>query len=159
MVVALNATTMPTTLKFVLWLTPTGLESVIVMAMIYRKLWRDLPIFFSYLIFEIGRALFLFAERNNPWVYFYGYWITEALGCLAALCVIKELFNNAFQKQLGLRKLGNVLFQWSILILIVMAVLIALLSPGTERNKLMAGIFVLKRAVTFVQADLLRVLI
>ena len=158
MVVALSATAMPTTLKYVLWLTPAGLESVIVVAMLYRKLWRDLPIFFSYLIFEIGRTVFLFVERNDPWVYFYGYWVTEALGCFAALCVFKELFNHTFQKHLGLRKLGDVLFQWSILILIVMAVLIAWLSPGTERNKLMVGIFVLKRAVTFVQAGLLALL-
>lgn len=155
MVVAFNATTMPATVKFVLWLSPTVIESAIVMAMLYRKLWRDLPVFLSYLIFEIGRTLFLFAERKNPGMYFYGYWVTEALGCLAALWVIKELFDNAFSRHFGLRKLGNVLFQWSILMLLVSAVLIAWLAPGTEMNKLMAGIFVLKRTVTFVEFGLL----
>ena len=42
--------------QLVLWLLPTVIESVIVVAIAHRKLWRDLPIFFSYLLFEIGRA-------------------------------------------------------------------------------------------------------
>src|SRR5258705_9447015 len=89
-----------------LWLTPTVMEIVIVMAMIYKKVWRDLPIFFSYLIFTIARTCLLFHERNNAIEYFYTYWVTEALACFAAICVIKELFDNAFQQHLGLRRLG-----------------------------------------------------
>ena len=154
MVVA-PATAMHPTTRLVLWLTPTAVETVIVVAMVYRKLWRDLPIFLSYIVYEIGRTVFLFTERNNPWVYFYGYWITEAVGCFAALCVIRELFDNAFHRHLGLQTLGRVLFRWSIVILLVVAVAVAWISPGSEPTRLMAGIFVLKRTVTVVQAGLL----
>src|SRR5690348_2992994 len=85
--------------------------------------------FSSYLIFKVARTAFLFLERQNDVNYFYAFWITEVLQCFATLCVIKELFDNAFEQHLGLRRLGNVLFQWSITILIVIAVLIAFTTP------------------------------
>jgi hypothetical protein len=151
-----HSTTMHlTTLQLSLWLSPTIVESVIVMAMFYRKLWRSLPIFLSYLIFTISRTCFLFLERSNIVEYFYAYWVTEAIGSLVVLCVIKELFDNAFHKQLGLRQLGNVLFRWSIAVLVVVAVVIAWKSPGGDTKRLMAGILIVKRTVTFVEAGLL----
>lgn len=155
MVVAATATTMHHAVQLILWLSPTVMESVIVVVMVHRKLWRDLPIFLSYLVFEIGRTVFLFIERKNQWMYFYGFWVTEAIGCLAALSVIKELFDNAFHRHLGLQRLGNVLFQWSLLLLVVTAVLMAWMSPGTDPNRVIAGIFIVKRTVTFIQAGLL----
>ena len=144
-----------TTLQLTLWLAPTIVESVIVMAMLYRKLWRSLPIFFSYLIFTISGTCFLFLERGNPIKYFYAYWVKQALGSLAVLWVIKELFDNAFQQQLGLRQLGNVLFRWSIAVLVVAAVIVAWMSPGGDTARLMAGIIAAKRTVTFVESGLL----
>ena len=125
------------------------------MAMLYRKLWRSLPIFFSYLIFSISGTCFLFLERGNPIKYFYAYWVKQALVSLAVLWVIKELFDNAFQQQLGLRKLGNVLFRWSIAVLVVAAVIVAWMSPGGDTARLMAGIIAVKRTVTFVESGLL----
>lgn len=99
--------------------------------------------------------MFLFTERNNSWVYFYGYWVTEAVGCFAALCVIRELFDNAFHHHLGLQALGRLLFRWSVVILLGVAVVVAWNSPGSEPTRLMARIFVLKRTITVVQAGLL----
>src|SRR5258707_14643151 len=100
-----------TTLQLTLWLFPTIVEGVILMAMLYRKLWHSLPIFFSYVIFAICRTYFLFLERNNAITYFYAYWVTQAVRSFAFFWVIKELFDNAFQRHLGLRQLGNVLFR------------------------------------------------
>ena len=144
-----------TTFQLTLGLAPTIVESVIVMAMLYRKLWRSLPIFFSYLIFTISGTCLLFLERGNPIKYFYAYWVKQALGSLAVLWVIKELFDNAFQQQLGLRQLGNVLFRWSIAVLVVAAVIVAWMSPGGDNARLMAGIIAVKRTVTFVESGLL----
>ena len=60
-------------IQLFLWVFPTVVESVTVMAILQRKLWSNLPICLSYLIF-------LFSERNNG--------------------VIKELFDNAFDQRM-----------------------------------------------------------
>lgn len=152
----LKSTTMHVTkLQQFLWLAPAGIEAAIVIAMIYKKLWRELPIFGSYLILDVVRVCFMFQLRNNPIEYFYAYWVTEALACFAVLWVIKELFDNAFQRHLGLQQLGNVLFQWSIVILLVVGVLSAWTCPGVDARKLMAGIVTVKLVVTVVESGLL----
>lgn len=154
-VASFRATTIHAQLQIVLWLLPVALESAIVLAMLYRKLWHELPIFLSYLLYSIFRTTFLFLERNHEWVYFYAYWIMQAIGCFAALWVIRELFDDTFHVHLGLHHLGRNLFRWSILLLLITAVLIAWMSPGDDKNRMMAGIFVLKRTVTVVEAGLL----
>jgi hypothetical protein len=140
---------------YTLWLGPTFIEIWIVAVMLYRKLWTDLPLFLSYLIFEIARTALLFAVRNQQVVYFYAYWATETIGCLVALAVIRELFENAFRRYAGLQALGSVLFRWSFLVLFVLAVIMAVAAPGSDQYKVLAGIFTMKRTVTIVQAGLL----
>jgi len=147
-------TTHPYLMTF-LWLLPTALEIGIVLLMISRGLWRSLPIFFAYVIAEIGRTAFLFVERNNVYVYFYAYWVTEVVGCLMALWVCKELFDNVFSRYPGLRSLGRVLFKGSLLVVIVSAVLFSRVIPEMDTARILAAILVIKRAVTFVQVGML----
>jgi hypothetical protein len=140
---------------YTLWLSPTVIEIWIVAVMFYRRLWTDLPLFLSYLIFEILRTVLLFSLRHQLTVYFYAYWGTETIGCLVALAVIRELFENVFRPYPGLKALGAFLFRWSFLLLLAIAVVIALIAPGKDQYKILAGIYTLKRTVTIVQAGLL----
>lgn len=153
-----QASMLPTThphLMTLLWLLYTALEIAIVLLMVSRGLWRNMPIFFAYVIVEIGRTTFLFLERDNVYVYFYGYWVTELIGCLMALWVCKELFDHVFSRDLGLRRLGGMLFKGSLLVVIVSAVLLSRIIPEMDTARILAAILVIKRAVTFVQAGML----
>src|SRR5690242_5869797 len=147
----MHATTHPILQTF-LWLFPTALEIGIVLLMASSGLWRSLPIFFSYLLGEIARTTFLFLVRKNVYAYFYGYWITELLASLMTLWVFKELFDNIFSHYLGLRRLGNALFRGSLLVAIVSAAVWSRIIPEMDTARIIAGILVIKRAVTFVQA-------
>ena len=138
-----------------LWLFPTAIEVGIVLFVLYRGLWRRLPIFFTNMIFQVGRTAFLFLARKNVYVYFYGYWITELIGCLMILWVSKELFDNVFSRHLGLRRLGNILFKGSLLVGFVSAALWSQILPAMDTAHVLSAILMLKRAVTFVQAGML----
>lgn len=153
----MHQTTHPILQTF-LWLLPTTLEISIALRMMSRGLSRTLPVFFLYLVLEIVRTIFLFLVRKDVYLYFYGYWVTELIGCLMALWVSKELFDHVFSRNLGLRRLGDVLFKGSLLVLIVSAVLWARIAPGTDTARIIAGILVLKRAVTLVQVGILATL-
>ena len=152
--VSMPSTTYPHLMIF-LWLFPTAIEIGIVLAVLHRGLWRHLPIFFTSMIIEIGRTAFLFLERKNVYVYFYGYWVTELLGCLMILWVSKELFDNVFSRHLGLRRLGNILFKGSLLVGFVSAALWSRILPAMDTAHILSAILLLKRAVTFVQTGML----
>jgi len=142
-------------LRAFLLLFPTGLQIAIVVVMLYRGLHRTLPIFFSYLIYEVARNALVFLIRENRWLYFYCYLVTEFVGCMWALCVFKELFDKAFSRYLGLHRVGNFLFKGSVLLLVVIAVLWAWKSPATDIYRIIAALVLVKRTITFVQAGLL----
>lgn len=143
------------TLLLFLWLAPSIVEIGIVAGLLWRKLWQQFPIFFSYLLFEVGRTALLFSVQHSYEKYFYCYWITECLGCMAAFWVVRELFAVTFNRHLGLQKLGDILFRFSALLLAALAVVVALISSGSDVNRLVAGIVTMKQAVTIFQVGLL----
>ena len=151
----LTGTGMHRTLLLFLWLAPSIVEIGILAGLLSRKLWQQFPIFFSYLLFEVGRTALLFSLEHSYVKYFYCYWITECLGCMAAFWVVRELFSVTFSRHLGLQKLGDIIFRGSALLLAGLAAIVALTSPGSDINRLVAGIVTMKQAVTIFQVGLL----
>ncbi|HVH89643.1 MAG TPA: hypothetical protein VM912_23200 [Terriglobales bacterium] len=122
--------------------------------MLRRKTWRQQPVFWAYLIVEVVRAALLFTignDKSHYFTYFYVYSTTEILVCLLGFFVIAELFRQAFSQRLGLLRWGKALFRSSLLCLIVLAVLTASSTHGSEASKLVAGILLLKRVESLVR--------
>jgi len=149
---------MPRILQNILWLTSATLGFGIVVAMFWQRSRRDYPVFWSYLLAEALRTLLLFAIGNNSahyFEYFYTYWITEFLLCLLGFFVVAELFDKAFSKRLGLRQWGRSLFWVTLAFLLLIAVLTAHSANGSDSNKLVAGILLLKKAESLVRLGLI----
>lgn len=142
------------TLQGVLWLFSFLLELTVALAIFRRRLHQEYPLFFSYLVLELVRTIMLAAIRPHHPPYFYAYWISECLVALFGFLVVEEVFRKAFERRLGLQKLGSVLFRYSLLALIVTAVAVAVMAPGTESDKLFAGILILKRTQSLVRVGL-----
>ena len=145
------------TLQTAAWVASPVLETTNATVMFRRGLWRQYPIFWSYLVAEIVRTALLFSIGNDPphyAVYFYVYWVTETLVCLYGFFVVAEVFRQAFSMQLGLQQWGMGLFRASLLLLIAFAVLAAAAAHGNEPSKLVAGILVLKRVESLVRLGL-----
>lgn len=148
------------TLQGTLWLLGFLLELTLAIAIFRGRLHREYPLFFSYVVLELIRTTVLAAVRPlaaippHPRPYFYVYWISECLVALFGFLVVEEVFQKAFERRLGLQKLGAAVFRYSLLALVVTAVAVAVMAPGTESDKLFAGILILKRTQSFVRAGL-----
>lgn len=145
-------------LQEIIWLIPTSVEIVMVAIMLRRKLWHVLPWFMSYLIFTICRTCTLFPQRHNAVIFFLGYWFSEPIANVLQLCVIKELFDRVFELTGTARQLGIEVFRWSLAALLLVAIVISWNSPGGDVKRVMAGIYVVKSTVAFVEAGLLGLL-
>jgi hypothetical protein len=142
------------TLQGGLWLLGFLLELTVATAIFRRRLHRDYPLFFSYLVLELIRTMVLAAIRPYHDPYYYAYWMSECLVALFGFLVVEEVFREAFERRLGLQRLGAALFRYSLLALIVTAVAVAVAAPGTESDKLFAGILILKRTQSLVRVGL-----
>lgn len=146
------------TIQDVLWLLPAVLQLGIVASILHKRLVREYPAFWCYLVLELLRTAVLFGIGNDNAhyaTYFYSYWRTEVVSCLLEFAAIVEIFNKAFAKHLGLQRWGTFLLRTSLIVLVVIAVIVALRSPGSDANRMVAGILILKQAASFVQFGLI----
>jgi hypothetical protein len=148
-------------LQDVLWITPAVLECAIAAAMLRQRLSTKYPFFWAYLIFSILRTGLLFAIGNDPAHYrgyFYAYWQTEIISCLLGFLIVNEIFHDVFAKRLGMQERGTALLQFSLIVLVIMALWVAVETPKMDSNNLVAGTFVLKRAESLVRTGLVAAL-
>jgi hypothetical protein len=148
-------------LQNVFWISPAILEFAIAATMLRQRLSTKYPFFWAYLVFDILRTGLLFAIGNDPAHYrgyFYAFWQTEIISCTLGFLVVIEIFREAFAKRLGLQERGTTLLQFSLVVLVVMALWIAVETPKSDSNNLVAGIVVLKRAESLVRTGLVAAL-
>lgn len=80
----------------ILSLTPPGVLLALVVILIRRKLYRQFPIFFTYVACVPPAAALRLSVMNKPVAYFVAYWVTEAVYGVLALLAIREVFNPAW---------------------------------------------------------------
>lgn len=141
------------------WLLGLGLQAAILGVLVRRKLWRQVPIFTTYLAFILVRGLALLVVLRFSYdAYFYAYWAGEAIALALGLAVIQETMQRLFAPYEAVSRLLVLLFRWAAGVLLGLAALTAYITPGADAERLMAGILVLERSVRIVQVGLLSLL-
>jgi hypothetical protein len=141
----------------ILWLG-AALQIAVVAVMWRRRLYRRLPTFFWYLVFQVIRVATTPLIGHDYGLYFWTYWWTELISWAWGLAVIQEVMQRLFEPYAAVRRLIAVLFGWAAALLVAFAALSAYIAPGGEPERLMAAIFVFERSVRVVQVGLLSLL-
>lgn len=139
-----------------LWPIAPVLQAIMALIMFRRKLHREFPFFFSYMIFHVLRTfVLLFVHSASHWTYFCVYWSVELIDAVFTFAVIFEIFQHVFKPYEAVRNIAMVVFRWAGVVLICLASLSAVLASNAEKYPIMAGIFALDRSVFLMQAGLL----
>jgi hypothetical protein len=139
-----------------LWFAHPVLQAAVAAIMIWRKLHRTFPIFFTYVVFQIVAfaVTFPFREERFYAIMFYAYWATTAVSVVLGFKVIHEVFLDVFRPYHTLRDLGSVLFKWAGLVMLMVAGVVAASSPSGGDYPVVTGILTLQRSVRVVQCGL-----
>src|SRR5215472_15601003 len=142
---------------YAFWLLPKALLMLVIVALIARNLWKEFPFFLSYSVFQVLEtiAILIFQPRLVYTHYFWMYWTMEAIGAVTAFLVINEIFACALRPYSALKRLSRVLFQWAFVVILLVAIVTAIYAPGNDPSRIVAGMFVLRRTIGFVQVGLL----
>ncbi|HSE48202.1 MAG TPA: hypothetical protein VLA96_03235 [Terriglobales bacterium] len=134
-------------------------ELLIAGTLLYRRLYRRLPLFFLYASFALLMTLTLQGTRRvGPSAYFYSYWGFEVVSWALELAVIQEVMQQLFEPYSSIRRLVLLLFRWGAGLLVTIALLSAIAAPGGDTDQLMAGVLTLERSVRIVEVGLLSLL-
>lgn len=137
-----------------IWAVGTLIIVAIVVMMVKRGLRKEFPLFFSYVVFQGIVSTLLLVLRPHYAVYFYAYWTTAMLGVFVEFVVIYEIFSHIFRPYEALRRIAMVLFRWSALVLVMVAVVTSVATGQSGLSQIMTTILALERSIRVMQVGL-----
>jgi hypothetical protein len=143
-----------------LWLIGLIVQAGMVLLMVRKRLFEEMPLFFTYTIFQVVRSLLLLAIKSwfSLTVFSYSYWTSESISAVLGFLVINEVFTKVLGGYRGLRHMSKLLFRWALAILVVLAFVAAMSAPSESTPGLIAAVVSLERSVRIVQCGLLLLL-
>jgi hypothetical protein len=149
-----------------LWIVSIIGAALLVSYIWKKKLHREFPIFFSFLVAETAFDLLNFVlnvllsnvlhRQLYRQAYYYSYWTGIAVTTCLGFFVLQEIFRNIFRPYESLRTFSSTLFRWSTLVLMMVGVIMAL-SSGPSRTlhgAVTNYIYTIDRSVQLMQCGL-----
>ncbi len=141
-----------------LWISPHALLGILVVVLCKRRLYREFPCFFAYVLYEIAEFILLFALRSVPVAgkqYAYAFYATLMLSVAVRFGVIDEVSKDLFHESQFLKVAARRSLQAVTGLLLVIGVLLAVYAPGDTSLRWIAGVSVVNRGAAVVQCGLL----
>jgi len=143
-----------TVIDYVLWCLTPIFMSVTAVFLCRRRLQKQFPYFFNYVIFQILSFLVEFPLRNWP-NYYYVYWTVQALSVVVSFAVLLEIFRDAFRPYEALRDLSVILFRWCALVVLLLGGMWAITSwRQNQVDNITNAIYLIDRSVRLMQCGL-----
>ena len=150
-------------LSLFLLIAPHALLGVLAVILYKRRLYREFPCFFVYVLYEIAKFIPLFALYSVQGVsgkeYAYAYCVTLLISIVLRFGVIDEISRNLFRESQFLKVAARRSLQCVTGLLLGAGALLAVYPPGGNSAKWYAGIFVVNRGAAMVQSGLLLALL
>lgn len=148
-----------------LWWAQPILQSVVAAVLWRRKLHRQFPVFFSFLlaqlvIFAGTYPLYRANNHNYKWYfwYFWVFWSGEAVNAVLGFKIIHEIFLDVFRPYHALKDLGTPVFKWAGVVMLLVSVVVAA-SNSFSQDPIVHAVTTLERSVCMVQFGLILFLI
>ncbi|MGB9202451.1 MAG: hypothetical protein WCB94_00615 [Terriglobales bacterium] len=144
------------TVVFCLWGVQPILQSVVAAIFWRRKLHRQFPAFFLFLLVQVANFAVIFPLwlTGNGSLYFWFFWLGEAANAVLGFKVIHEIFLDVFRPYHTLKDLGTLLFKWAGVVLLLLSVVVAF-SNSLDHDPLVHALTTLLRSVGVVQLGLI----
>jgi hypothetical protein len=150
---------MSSKMQLILWVAHPAMESVLAAIMVKRKLHKQFPVFFTYILWQIVNFLILFPlyKKGAGWydVYFYVYWLGTAVSLGLGFKVIHEIVLSVFQPYHALKDLSTILFRWAALVMLLVALVVAASNAGANVSPITQAVVTGQRCVRVVQCGLI----
>src|SRR5450755_4095841 len=141
---------------FDLWCAQPILQSVVAAILWRRKLHKQFPVFFLFLLAQLANFLITLPLylAGNLKVYFIFFWLGEAVNAILGFKVIHEIFIDVFRPYHTLKDLGTLLFRWAGVVMLLVSVVVAF-SNSFDQSPLVHAVTTLQRSVRIVQLGLI----
>jgi len=139
-----------------LWCAQPILHSVVAVILWRRKLHKQFPVFFLFLLVQVANFATLFPLwlAGNHSLYLGLLWLGEAVNAFLGFKVIHEIFLDVFRPFHSLKDLGTLLFKWAGVVMLLVSVVVAF-SNAFDKDPVFHALTTLQRSVRIVQVGLI----
>lgn len=137
-------------MELTLALVGTGLQACLCLLLLFRRSYREFPIFFALTGFSVISSLVGLAVSSNKQVYSNVYWASEAGSVFLTFFALQESVRSIFRNFLGMRWFRR-LFPVIGFLMITIAVLRVALTPRPAHSLFTATVLALEIGVGFLQ--------
>jgi hypothetical protein len=143
------------TVVFCLWGAQPILQAAVAAIFWRRKLYRQFPAFYWYLLAQVANFAVTFPLwlAGSRILYFWFFWLGEAVNAVLGFKVIHEIFLDVFRPYHTLKDLGTLLFKWTGVVLLLLSLVVAF-SNSLDRDPLVHALITLQSSVRVVQVGL-----
>ena len=144
------------TVVLYLWCAQPILQSVVAVILWRRKLHKQFPVFFLFLLAQVVNFAVIYPLwlTGNYKLYFWPFWLGEAVNAVLGFKVIHEIFLDVFRPYHTLKDLGTLLFKWAGVVMLLVSVVVAF-SNSFDQSLLWHVLTTLLRSVRIVQLGLI----
>ncbi len=144
-----------------LWIFHPLIEIPLAVIMYRRKLHRQFPIFFAYVLFNLASFAILFPlyRSDSSMGYFFAYWIGAIACWVFGFKIIREILSDVFRRFPNQRKVGLMLFRWAALVVAGSVLLLVVSNFGGPHTSLGAVMIVIEKCVRLAQCALILLLL
>ncbi len=101
-------------------------QASLAIVLFWKRVWKSFPLFSWYFGTGFVATLLMYAFQHNRAVYFYFYWLVEALGIGLGFAVVYEIFGNLFATHHALRRLASAIFRCVLGLLLCIGLIVLL---------------------------------
>jgi hypothetical protein len=144
--------------EYVIAIVPTILQILITFVVLRRRLYRQLPFFLTYTIYQVGLASIGIAQyivKPSEKSYFYTYYFLQTISLVLAFCVIYEVFGFVLQPYDAFRRIWRTMFLCSAVGLTMISVAWIAFGSGAPTDRVSETINLTLRSLRVIQAGIL----
>jgi hypothetical protein len=144
-----------------LWICHPLIEIPLAAIMYRRKLHRQFPIFFAYILFNLVCFAILFPlyRSDSSMAYFFAYWIGAIACWVFGFKVIREILLDVFRRFPDQKKVGLMLFRWAALVAAGSVLLLVVSTSAGPDTSLVAVMIAIEKCVRIAQCALIFLLL
>ena len=147
-------------LSSALWVLSLVLNGGLVAVLAATRSLGKFPFFGTYAVFTLVSNGVLYVVHRlpvsgHPFTYFYTYWVFEGVSVVLGFSVVYEVFGRLLTPYPALRRLALLIFQWSVLVLVLMGFVVLYAQPAVDYSRLGAAIRVVDEATRIIEVGLL----
>jgi hypothetical protein len=142
-----------------LWIARLALQATLLVVLVLRQSYKHFPIFLAYTSWAVVRSVTLLGMNYAPSVtgnqYYRAFMVGAVVDTALNFGIIYEIFTQVLFKYPAVKHFGTVLLRWLIVILLLIAIALAWLVPGTGAGHRMSVFYVIQRTANLLQVGLL----